>query len=82
MNTQAVINTTNLSPTTSGSPYSRASSLGGEYLPATARLKSSDKLKMRRTLMDSYNETVRSAPKVKKKKCFFERQATTVGVHM
>ncbi|CAN0180082.1 unnamed protein product, partial [Laminaria digitata] len=40
------------------------SSLGGEYSPATAKLKSSDKLKMRRTLMDSYNETVRSAPKI------------------
>ncbi len=36
-------------------------SLGGDYLPAMANSKSM--LKMRRTLMDSYNETVRSAPK-------------------
>lgn len=48
--------------------YVFVSSLGGEYLPTTAnKMKSSDKLKMRRTLMDSYNETVRSAPKVKEK---------------
>lgn len=39
-------------------------SLGGEHLPAMVNSKSSDVLKMRRTLMDSYNETVRSAPKV------------------
>lgn len=36
-------------------------SLGGDYLPTMAHSKSM--LKMRRTLMDSYNETVRSAPK-------------------
>lgn len=36
-------------------------SLGG----AMATSKSVDKLKMRRSLMDSYNETVRSAPKVR-----------------
>lgn len=39
-------------------------SLGGECSPAMATSKSSDMLKMRRTLMDSYNETVKSAPKV------------------
>lgn len=33
-------------------------------MPAMANSKSADMLKMRRTLMDSYNETVRSAPKV------------------
>lgn len=42
-----------------------AGSLGGDCVPAMANSKSSPLLKMRRTLMDSYNETVRSAPKVK-----------------
>eukprot|EP00903_Cladosiphon_okamuranus_P008057 g7771.t1 len=41
-----------------------SNSLGGDCLPAMTNSKSSPLLKMRRTLMDSYNETVRSAPKI------------------
>lgn len=42
-------------------PYS----LEGENRQLLANSKSMDKLRMRRTLMDSYNATVRSAPKVR-----------------
>lgn len=45
-------------------PFSSVNSFGGGGLPAMAKSKSSGMLKMRRTLIDSYNETVRSAPKV------------------
>lgn len=42
----------------------RRESFGGDNRAMLLGSKSADKLKMRRTLMDSYNMTVRSAPKV------------------
>eukprot|EP00752_Nemacystus_decipiens_P001845 g1779.t1 len=47
-------------------------SLGGDCLPTMANSKSSPLLKMRRSLMDSYNETVRSAPKAIDRTCQLE----------